>query len=169
MGTLPKLYSLEDCRKLFAKHMFYAHNQNVVSEGQLVDIFGPIILPHLDYLRNYVYPHQKSTLPKIEVYGSDNNRGGTFRAVNFDAFCDVVSFINVKTIEDVYSTTYGGCVARVRFEIEQTAIAEEIAKNRALEEERHRLEVEKAQLMKQRRLEYYLKQKEKKAKEAAEG
>lgn len=169
MGALPKLYSLEDCKELFAKHKFYAYDQNVVSEGQLVDIFGPVVLPHLDYLRNYVYPSQKNGRSKIVVHGSDNNRGGTFRAVNFDGFCDVVSFLNIKAIDDVYSTTYGGFVAKVRFESEQMAIADAIAKNRALEEERHRLEVEKAQLMKQRRHEYYLKQKAKKAKEAAEG
>lgn len=165
MGTLPKLYSLEDCKVLFAKHKFYLFDQNVISEGQLVDLFGPDVLPFLDRQYNYVYPFLKETFPRMVKEGSDLNEGATFRAVNFLGFCDVVSFINAKAIETAYCCTYGGFVSKVRFETEQASIAAEFAAKREREEAVRAAEVARAEAARAKRHEYYIRQKEKKAKE----
>lgn len=165
---LPKLYSKEDANALFNKHKFWLWDQNVISEGQLFDLFGPDIIPFLDRQWNIMYPHLNEKPSRLVHDGSEWG-GCSYRAVNFAGFLDVISYVNGTIIENYYTATYGGAIAKFRFMIEESERIAKIEERERQEEERHAAEVARAEELRKKRHEYYLKQKAKKAKEAAEG
>lgn len=152
----PKTYDLEAIKVLFADYKFYLHDANYISEGQCVDLFGLEAITWVDRIQLMQSYEKGEKARQVVVEGA--NEWGTFRAINFLGFCAVVSYYNATEIERYLELSYGGKCAKMHMDAEQAKIAAETAERRAKEE-----------TAKQKRHEYYLKQKAKKAKEAAEG
>lgn len=151
----PKTYDLEAIKALFADYKFYLHDANYISEGQCVDLFGLEAITWVDRIQcMQIYEKQTERARQVVIEGA--NEFGTFRALNFVGFCAVVSYYNATEIERYLEVSYGGKCAKIHMDAEQAKIAAENAERRAKEE-----------AVKQKRHEYYLKQKAKK--KAAEG
>lgn len=152
----PKTYDIDAIKVLFAEYKFYLHDANYITEGQCVDLFGLEAIVWVDRIifRQKYEKGEKAHMVTIE----GANEYGTFRALNFIGFCELVSWYNASEMERYLECSYGGKCAKQHMDAEQRKIQEatEEAEAKRAEEKR-------------KRHDYYLKRKqEKKAAEAAQ-
>ncbi len=152
LKNLPKLYSVDESKNLFDSLKFVLFEEDVVSEGQLVDLFGVDVVGWLDHIYNIQWTYKEKTA-RVQHHSS-GYEDATFRAVSLRGFFDVVSYHNAKMIEDYYSKTPGGSVAAEKW---QEAVNKRKAKSKQADD---KLAREKA-----KQHEYYLKRKAKKEQE----